>query len=268
MLPLYVLNCGNFGVAKWLLKKVCSTCLDVMLDQVHQLTQLHLTIQPFACFNTNLTCWAFYFKAGLLKPSSCLWGNGASPNQTGLCFLPCSPGLAGQCLRLRLHWKHSAQLCWQPFTSAVNLSCWQPLLFIHPNWMSLPGARPCQGNLVGWRQLTLIDWFIAKPLLQETWNTQSQSCHQRPGTASTFSQRESFPAFSCGVPQCWNSFRKRIRLWGSAVPPRSELPWVLQPSKNSQWQQVPPLTNSWNIWGGLSLAGLWGSKELGQGEWN
>lgn len=110
---LYVLNCGNFGVEKWLLEKVYSTCLDVMLAQIHQ---LHLTIQHFSCFSMSLTCcWAFYVKADLSTPSTCLWGNGTSPNQTGLCFLLCSPGLAGQCLGFRLHWKHSAQLCWQPF---------------------------------------------------------------------------------------------------------------------------------------------------------
>lgn len=56
-LPLNVLNCEKIWVAKCLLEKVCCTYLDLMLDQVHQLPQLHLTIQHFTCLNVNLTCY-------------------------------------------------------------------------------------------------------------------------------------------------------------------------------------------------------------------
>lgn len=172
----------------------------------------------------NLTCcWVFYFKADLLKPSPCLWGNGASRNQPGLYFLLCSPGLVGSvwgsgCTENIQH--SSAD---NLFTSAVNLSCWQSFLFIYPNWMSLPGACPCQENLVRWRQVTLINWVIAKLLHQETWNTQCHSHVLKDQELPLPSPRgKASQAFSCGVPQCWSSFRKRIRLWGSAVPPHSE----------------------------------------------
>lgn len=82
MLPLNVLNYGKFRVAKSLLEKVHCTHLDLMLNHVHQLSQLHLTIKH--CF-----------KADLLELSLC-WGNCASLNQRELCFFLLSPGFGVQ----------------------------------------------------------------------------------------------------------------------------------------------------------------------------
>lgn len=126
-----------------------------------------------------------------------------------------------------------------PCALAVNLSCWQLLLFIHQTDCRFLECVPASRTWDGQLQKTELEQ-ISAPKAHWAKRSNAALTLSKTGAALSFSREESPPTFWFCVPRLWNSFRKRARVWGSGVSPLSELAWVLQlrACRNSPWQQV------------------------------